>query len=169
MCLEVKMWRNCLFIPLFEPDTTSFICGYTGRPVTGYKSCRHKITYIDFIICLECFIFALNSEKLKYLKKILSLLIWERQRPCEWGRGRERETENPYQAPHCQCRAQCGARTHETVRCWLEPKPRVRCLTDWATQVPPSLNFLAIHLFRTQVLSRVLNCHHKCLTHKCLA
>ena len=24
-----------------------------------------------------------------------------------------------------------------TLRSWPEPKPRVRCLTDWATQMPP--------------------------------
>ena len=36
---------------------------------------------------------------------------------CKRGRGRERERERerliPKQAPHCQCRAHCGARTHE--------------------------------------------------------
>ena len=42
------------------------------------------------------------------------LMFILRERVCEQGRGRERETENPKQTPHCQHRAQSGARTHKT-------------------------------------------------------
>ena len=38
-------------------------------------------------------------------------ILGERQH--KQGRGREREKENPKQALHHQCRARCGARTHE--------------------------------------------------------
>ncbi|XP_049742191.1 beta-alanine-activating enzyme isoform X4 [Elephas maximus indicus] len=38
MCLEVKMWRDCFFFPVFEPDSTSLIFCYTGRTFTGSKS-----------------------------------------------------------------------------------------------------------------------------------
>ena len=36
-------------------------------------------------------------------------------------RERERERENPKQAPHCQCRAQHGAQTHELEDHVLSP------------------------------------------------
>uniref|UniRef100_A0A2K5ZJQ3 Aminoadipate-semialdehyde dehydrogenase n=1 Tax=Mandrillus leucophaeus TaxID=9568 RepID=A0A2K5ZJQ3_MANLE len=39
VCLEVKMWRNCLFLSVFEPDSTSFVFCYIGRTFTGCKSC----------------------------------------------------------------------------------------------------------------------------------
>nr|XP_058154058.1 beta-alanine-activating enzyme isoform X2 [Dasypus novemcinctus] len=38
MCLEVKMWSNCLFFPLFEPESTPLVFCYTGRTFAGYKS-----------------------------------------------------------------------------------------------------------------------------------
>ncbi|XP_048640490.1 beta-alanine-activating enzyme isoform X5 [Marmota marmota marmota] len=38
VCLEVSLWRNCLFFSLFEPDSTSFVLCYTGRTFIGYKS-----------------------------------------------------------------------------------------------------------------------------------
>ena len=33
--------------------------------------------------------------------------------------------------------ARLGAQSLMTLRSWSEPKPRVRCSTDWATQAPP--------------------------------
>uniref|UniRef100_A0A9L0I4S6 Beta-alanine-activating enzyme n=1 Tax=Equus asinus TaxID=9793 RepID=A0A9L0I4S6_EQUAS len=39
VCLEVKMWRDCLFFSLFEPDSTSLVFCYSGRTFTGCKSC----------------------------------------------------------------------------------------------------------------------------------
>ena len=42
------------------------------------------------------------------------LIYFERDRKCDQGRGRERgESKNPKQALNSQCRAQCGAQTHE--------------------------------------------------------
>ena len=35
------------------------------------------------------------------------------RKQSEGGAERERERENPKQALHCQCRARCGALTHE--------------------------------------------------------
>ena len=52
----------------------------------------------------------------------------------EGQRKRERERENPKQALHCQCRAQCGAWSHEPWDHNL--KSRVGHSTDWAIQVP---------------------------------
>ena len=93
---------------------------------------------------------------------LLSLFIYlfiyferERGRERAWVEEgqRERERENPKQAPHCQRRAWCGAPTHEAVRSWLEPKPRVGCLSDWATQASlpvhllPYQYYLFVHWF----------------------
>ena len=50
--------------------------------------------------------------------------IFERDWNSVSGGGqRERERENPKQAPHCQHRAWCRAGTHETMRPWPELKP----------------------------------------------
>ena len=40
-------------------------------------------------------------------------LFGEREREQERAWGREKETENPKQAPHCQCRALGRAQSHE--------------------------------------------------------
>ena len=51
-------------------------------------------------------------------------------------RGRERKRENPKQTPCGQHRAWLTQGSiSQTVRSWPGQKPRVRCLTDWATQV----------------------------------
>ena len=76
-----------------------------------------------------------------------------REIQCKWGRGkggRERERENPKQAPYCQHRAWCGAWTHEATRSWPEPKPKVGCLTDWATQA----TLAHIYIFNVYLLLR---------------
>ena len=44
----------------------------------------------------------------------------------------EGQRENPKQAPHCQHRAQCGDRTHETE--FMTSAKTKRRLTDWAIQ-----------------------------------
>ena len=71
------------------------------------------------------------------------IYFWERQTVWAEEGQRERETENPKQAPCCQHRAWCGVQTHEpqTMRSWPEPKSRVKCLTNWATQAPPKTTF----------------------------
>ena len=54
----------------------------------------------------------------------------------EWtGGGEERGQERESQAG-CQCRAWGRAWSHRPGS-WPDLKSRVRCLTDWATQVPP--------------------------------
>ena len=49
--------------------------------------------------------------------------------------------QNPRQAPGSELSTQSPTRglNSRTVRSWPEPKLRVRCLTDWATQAPPKL------------------------------
>ena len=59
--------------------------------------------------------------------------------------GKDRERENPKWALCCQWRAWHRARTMSS---WPKPKSRVRCLTDWATQVPLAPSFLRA-LFRS--------------------
>lgn len=59
VCLEVEMWRNCFFFSLFEPDSISLVFCYTGRTFTGYKSCRHKIIFTDFITYFSLIFFTL--------------------------------------------------------------------------------------------------------------
>ncbi|KAM4811985.1 beta-alanine-activating enzyme isoform X3 [Urocitellus parryii] len=49
VCLEVSLWRNCLFFSLFEPDSTSFVLCYTGRTFIGYKSCYWKHSLETFL------------------------------------------------------------------------------------------------------------------------
>ena len=69
------------------------------------------------------------------------------QRQCKWGRGRRRGRENPKQAPHCQCRARHRAQTHETMRSWLELKPRIRPLLSHPGTLPPVLQVFRGHVF----------------------
>ena len=70
-----------------------------------------------------------------FLFLFLSLFIcFETDREGE----REGENEYPKQAPCCQHRARCGSISWKR-RSWPGLKSRVRCLTDWATQVPLDL------------------------------
>ena len=75
---------------------------------------------------------------------------------------RERETQNPKQAPHHQRRAQCGARTHKTMRSWPELKPRVRCLTNWATQAPLTISYYYSVTMCYRILKVFLNIIDSC-------
>ena len=74
----------------------------------------------------------------------LSLFIYfEKEREHGQQRAeREGERENPKQAPYCPRRAWCTAQTQER---W-DRDPRVRCLTNWATQVPTSYWLLTVVL-----------------------
>ena len=64
-------------------------------------------------------------------------LFWERETEGKQRRGRERGRQNIKQVLHCRHGPPHGA---PTVRSWLESISRVRCLTDWAIQVPPASN-----------------------------
>ena len=81
-----------------------------------------------------------------YLKKNFFKFIYF-ERDSTRGRRAERKggRENPKQAPCCQCRARCGARTHEATRSWTKPKPRIRRLTNWASQTPQNVNLKIEH------------------------
>ena len=69
------------------------------------------------------------------------MFIWETEREgtcsmrVQGGKSTE-ETENPKQSPTRDL-------SSHTVRLWPEPKSRVGCLTDWATQVPLKKVFLS--------------------------
>ena len=75
-----------------------------------------------------------------------------REREHKWGRGRERRREHPKQASALPLRSLTQGSDSQTSRCWPEPKPRVGCLIDRATQVPPrtSLGFLTSMLYKPQ-------------------
>ena len=70
-----------------------------------------------------------------YFLNVYLFILRERKRECEWRRGRKRR-ENPKQAPCHQHRAQHKFQSHKLWDHDLEPKSRIRRLTDWATQVP---------------------------------
>ena len=104
----------------------------------------------------------------KNLKSALRLLrLWSRNRAISisfslmfiyfWEREREREREKETERERrCPCEQERGRRwqlqagtvlsvqtlrwgsNSQTMRSWPEPKSRVRCLTDWATQAPLS-------------------------------
>ena len=70
------------------------------------------LRFIIFLIFVYLFIYALKFFKMFYL----FLREREREREHEQGRGRKRgrhRIRSRLQAPSCQQRAQCGARTHE--------------------------------------------------------
>ena len=77
--------------------------------------------------------------------------FWDRQRQCEQEKGRERERKSQAVSAH-QCRAWHRVRTHETVRSWSEPKPRVGHLIDLATQAPLHQFLTAFNFFFTLYL-----------------
>ena len=70
-----------------------------------------------------------------------------------WGVERERERDSSSTVP-AEHGADAGLHLM-TLRSWLEQKPRVGCLTDWATHCPPdflvsmsiNFNFWNLHLF----------------------
>ena len=67
-------------------------------------------------------------------------IYFERESMCIWvaegQRERERNRENPKQAPCCQLRAWCKGSGSWTMRSRAEQKSRARRLTDWATWAP---------------------------------
>ena len=82
------------------------------------------------------------------------IYYWEIETEHEQGRGRQRgrhRIRSRLQALSCQHRAWRGARTHEPkIMTWAA----VRCLTNWATQVPPSNLFKVFSKSSLFTLSR---------------
>ena len=64
----------------------------------------------------------------------------ERGEACGGGAERESQAGSTLSAHRTQCRAQ----THKPVTSWHEPKSRVRCLTNWASQAPPKWHTLTV-------------------------
>ena len=73
------------------------------------------------------------------LKIFLMFIFWERERVWAGEGQRERETQNPKQAPGSELSARSPTRgsNPQTVRSWPEPVGR---LTDWASQAPPKVH-----------------------------
>ena len=77
------------------------------------------------------------------------MFIFERKH--KQGRGRERGKHKIWsrlQVPYCQHRAPCGAQTHKL---WDHTWAKVRCLTDWATQV---LNYISLRVYSQHAMFR---------------
>ena len=101
-----------------------------------------EVMVYHFSICIRfllvfCSSVSISYTLLDYLKFwysiFLSLFIYfererESRRGTKWGKREYQEgstlaTQSPMQGSNTQ-----------TMRSWLEPKPRVRCLNNWATQ-----------------------------------
>ena len=79
--------------------------------ITGELCLSEK--YKTQILPMKLFLLFFNI----FFKFFYVYLFTLREIETVWGGAeRERETENPKQALHYQHRAQCGARTHKTVR-----------------------------------------------------
>ena len=66
------------------------------------------------------------------------IYFWGRKH--EWGRGRQRGTEDPRCTLRWQQQAWCGTQTHEP-NCEIMTWPEARRSTDWATQGSPCIFF----------------------------
>ena len=91
----------------------------------------------------------LNLPFLVFNSIILSLFIYfERESESNQVRGRERGRES-WAGSMLSLQIPSRASNSQTVRSLPEPKPRVRGLTDWATQVPLNLKlhnlFMSVH------------------------
>ena len=83
--------------------------GWEKGPKTGRSPFPSLKSYLNVSLsAVSFFIILLSLFILRERER-------ERERERARERQRERERENPMQAPHCQRRARCGARTHGTV------------------------------------------------------
>ena len=103
--------------------------GWSGTNVSGDRS--HLTNYGMFLQAL--FASTRNTNWIDwdnflliffYIFNVYLLFLRKAETEPEWGRGRERETQNSKQAPGscCQHRAWHRAGTHRTVRSWPELK-----------------------------------------------
>ena len=74
---------------------------------------------------------------------------------CGQGKGRERGRQKESQAGSAlSVETPTWGLNPRSVRSWPELKPRVRCLTNWATQAPQELLFLFVCLFLIFIFER---------------
>ena len=94
-------------------------------PTATIHGLRHKAKFIS----------AQNPHIFFKLKKKFSSFLRERKRGGAGEGQRERETQNPKQAPDSELSAQSRMQDSNspTERWWPEPS---RCSTDWVTQAP---------------------------------
>ena len=79
----------------------------------------------------QSILFSNLLENSNFLKKI-SLFGRELERDDEWGEG---QRERVFKQTPCSARSVTWGSISWPMRSRLKPKPRVRCLTDWVTQV----------------------------------
>ena len=82
---------------ILQPAHSGILCMAEFQMNVILFSCFAYLSFIIFLIFLTFYLFLRETE-------------------CEWGRGRERRSHRIWsrlQAPSCQHRARCGARTHE--------------------------------------------------------
>ena len=104
--------------------TWDLFCGWHGVPLKWLAVNIQSMTTKTFLF------FKVYSFILRQTKR-----VWV-------GEGREQE-RIPSRLYPASSEPHVGFWTHKTVRSWPELKPRIRCSTDWATQVPQQRHFWA--------------------------
>ena len=106
---------------ILSDDWDLFISEYTNKgswnQFPNSQPVRQALTSSSFMVTF-CF------------KFVCLFVCFERDRENASRRGAEREGEFQAVSTHGKHRAWRGARTHVTVRSWLEPKSRVGCSSD---------------------------------------
>ena len=135
-----------------------FLCSVTKNcwGIMNFDNAYTFSTCILFNVGLSLIQLLLQKNGLKtilpsFLKFILVTFVRERKRVGEGQR--ERERENPKQAPFCLYRPYLS----RTLRSWPEPKSRLRGLTDWAPRrpclfFPICYQLFLLHVFQTSII-----------------
>ena len=84
----------------------------------------------------------LQMDHFSFLNNFLMFIYVFFERESLSGGGAEREKERESQAGYTLSTEPNTGLDFTTLRSWPEPKSRVRRLTNWATQTPPSGSFL---------------------------
>ena len=69
------------------------------------------------------------------------LFLREKKRVHKWGMDRERGERESQVGSALSAQSLMWGSNSQTMRSQPEPKPRVGCLTNWATHVPPEFTF----------------------------
>ena len=110
----------------------SRLWAYSSEPKAGLELTNYEImTWPKSMLNWLSHLGTPNLFKFIYLRE--TELVGEGQR--ERKREGQRERENPKQDLCCHTEPNRGPKPSK-LKSWSEPKPRVRCLSNWATQAP---------------------------------
>ena len=121
MLLEARSLRSRCQRHWFLLRPLSFVCSWPSPSIF-----TRSFLWAHTCLCPNFLFFFLNVR-----------LFWE----IKWtsrGRGRERESQA---GPMLSAQSPTWGSISWTTRSWPEPKSRIGCLTDWATQAPPNFLF----------------------------